>query len=503
MLTSAFLQKQARKSAFWHGATIYDRCLQSGLQTAANPSAYLNSAHSGSNHAGPTHTNISSEQANDEIYRLATHATSPTDGAYPYQPDFLYRYGYEFLGMAYCTYVHRVVEKIKQFEIDHVLFVAREGYLFQKIYDLLSKQIQIDQRATGYQPNGKTVTTHYAYLSESSTFLASVAHLSTRELVMTADELGRSTLWRTFDSLGIPPDEFEMLAEMYGVDMRSHIDDYWNHQPLLSFLSDSTVQSKVKAYQQQARAMLSQYLTQCNFFGEQRRVGLVALGWEGTIQNNLSRTFSQRSDFPVLHGLYFCRRERQDFLKYANAFSHGLIYESRNRDIHAESVNVFPQIFEYGAIAPHAATKAYVPTSHTLEAGVRPVFESDHTSSRQAEIERSGAIAILQRGILDFAQQYARQWQVSPFNAEQNLPFVHGLISRHLAFPTYKEAHQILSQLEHKNNVRGSFWQSIKQKKISEAIGQINVAQWQLGKRRAISIPGLVHVYRIKQFLSL
>ena len=93
--TSAFLQKQANASSFWQGAALYEQCIAAG----------------------------------------AHHSQ---------QADFLYAYGYEFLGMAYSVYIHKVIEKINQFGIDHVMFVAREGYLFEKIYEHPDRLLPID-----------------------------------------------------------------------------------------------------------------------------------------------------------------------------------------------------------------------------------------------------------------------------------------------------------------------------------------------------------------------
>jgi len=465
MVTSAFLRKQAETSNFWQGAALYDRCLQ---------------------------THADRYRANQSV-------------------DFLYRYGYEFLGMAYSTYVHKVIEKINQFGIDHVIFVAREGYLFQKIYEILK----------GYMPEQipQQLTTHYAYLSRVSTFLPSVSHLSTRELVLTTDKPGQLGLWSMLKTLGLPPAEFESFARSHGIDLRSPAQDYWNDQRLLNFFSDTRVQASVKHYQQQAHRALAQYLSQCGFFGTghtspTRKVALVDIGWEGTIQDNLVRAFNQRPDFPLLHGLYFGRRERKTFLKYSSSFSHGLIYESRNRNINAETIDTFVEIFEKGAGAPHASTRGYEPIGPRVEDGVRPVFKPDNSESRQAEIKGNGAIAVMQRGVLDFVHCYGQQWQQARFSAEANLPFVQGLAARHIAFPTHEEAYRVTTQLGQQAEDLGEdkvaslavtakdFWSPLKSGKVKTSVARFKGASWRPGSFRLMKIPGMGSLYRIKRYLS-
>lgn len=455
--TSAFLQKQALASPFWQGAALYEQCIAAGAQ-------------------------------------------------HPQQADFLYAYGYEFLGMAYSVYVHKVIEKISQFGIDHVMFVAREGYLFQKIYEVF----------TGYHPTAvhPEVTTCYAYMSRVSTFLASTPHLTTRELVLTTDKPGQQGLWSTLKTLGLPPAVFAPFAEAHRVDMRSPTADYWNDANLLNFFSDKGVQAKVREYHQQAHATLYQYLRQCNFWGADRKVALVDIGWEGTIQDNLVRAFNQLGEFPLLHGLYFGRRERKTFLKYSNAFSHGLIYESRNRNVNTESIDIFVEIFEKGAGAPHASTRGYEPIGAHIEDGVRPIFKSASSQSRQAEISANASIAAMQQGILDFVHQYAQRWQQQGFTSASTQPFAEALITRHIAFPTHKEAYQVTTQLGQQAEDLGEdklaslavtaqeFWPPLKRGDIKTPLKLFKGASWRPGTFRLIKIPGLLALYRLKRFLS-
>ncbi|MGB5916592.1 MAG: hypothetical protein WBG63_17140 [Phormidesmis sp.] len=80
---SAVLEKQAESSDFWKGAALYEQCV---------------SAHA-------------------ETLKTA---------------DPLYTYGYELLGMPYSVYMHQVIERAAQTGIEHLIFIAREGYLFKK-----------------------------------------------------------------------------------------------------------------------------------------------------------------------------------------------------------------------------------------------------------------------------------------------------------------------------------------------------------------------------------
>ena len=420
------------------------------------------------------------------------------------QADLLYAYGYEFLGMAYSVYIHNVIEKIEQFGIDHVMFIAREGYLFQKIYEILKHSVAADKKPS-------PVTTQYAYLSRVSTFLASTPQLTTREVELGADKPNQKGLWSIFKTFDLPVDEFRPLATAHGISIEEPISGYWNDQKLTTFLSDIRVQSLVRKHHQQAYKKLASYLDQCQFWGESRKVALVDIGWHGTIQDNLVRAFNHRPDFPLIHGLYFGRRQMKTFLKYSGSFSHGLMFDDRQRHINGESINSCVELFEKGAGAPHASTIGY---EYDQTGAVRPVFKPDGLRSRQGELATDAAVAVMQQGALDFAKQYGQQLKAQSFAADSMKPFVEALATRHISFPTYQEAFMVSTQLGQQAEDMGEdtlkgltlrpaeFWLLIKNRDFKAAARSFRSAHWNAGSARLLKIPGIRLSYLIRRFLS-
>ena len=424
------------------------------------------------------------------------------------QADFLYAYGYEFLGMAYSVYIHNVIEKIEQFGIDHVIFVAREGYLFQKIYEILKHSVTANKITASAT---QSVTTHYAYLSRVSTFLVSTPLLTTREVELGTDKPNQKGLWSILKTFDLPVDEFSLLAADHGISLQEPILGYWNDQKLTTFLSDTRVQSLVRKHHQQAYKKLAGYLDQCQFWGENRKVALVDIGWHGTIQDNLVRAFNHRPDFPLIHGLYFGRRQTKTFLKYSGSFSHGLMFDDRQRHINGESINSCAELFEKGAGAPHASTIGY---EYTEAGAVRPVFKPEGRRSRQGELAGDAAVAVMQQGALDFAIQYGQQLKAQPFTADSMKPFVEALATRHISFPTYQEALMVSTRLGQQaedmgeDNLKGltvtpaEFWLLIKNKDFKAAARSFRSAHWNAGSARLLKIPGIHLLYLLRRFLS-
>ena len=51
------------------------------------------------------------------------------------QNDFFFRYGSQFLGPVFAVAMHRLVEQVRQYGMQQLLFMAREGFIFKKIYE--------------------------------------------------------------------------------------------------------------------------------------------------------------------------------------------------------------------------------------------------------------------------------------------------------------------------------------------------------------------------------
>ena len=450
---SQFCSKHANGSQFWQGAALYERCMENNW---------------------------------DNLQRA----------------DALYTYGYEFLGMAYTAYIHRAIEKIQQYGIDHVVFVAREGYLFKKIYDILIQAMPAGIR--------NEVTTTYAYLSRMSTFLASAPQLTTREIVIFNYRATPGGLGKMLKYIGLPQEAFASLAATHGLDFDQPITNHWDDPALLAFLNDPSVQSLVKHYHQQSHDNLRAYLEQCHFFGKNRKVALIDIGWDGTIQDNLVRAFNHLPTFPLLHGLYFGRREFKAFLKFSSSFSNGLIFDTRELSVHEKSPSNCVELFEKGAGAPHASTLGY----ERSESGtVRPIFRSAHSPSRQEEITGNLAVAVMQQGILDFARCYAKELQTQPFSGDSVVPFTQGLITRHMAFPTSDEAHQIAYRLgQHAEDMGAEntrslvmqsnrFWHALRSGKVTSAKRLLKFSTWNSASLKLMGIPGIQFFYVLRRYL--
>jgi FMN phosphatase YigB (HAD superfamily) len=302
----------------------------------------------------------------------------------PPRPDFHYDYGRRLLGPAYTVFLHRVVEQVAQHGIEQLVFVAREGFLFRKVYDLLAPRLL---------PAAERPPTSYACLSRASTALA-IEHPDTH-----------------------------LAGPHFAVGRGGQ------------------------------RELLADYLAQCGFWGRGRRVGLVDIGWQGTIARQLRQAFAQRPDFPDLHEFYFghCNVESSDDSRSAIiAPFRGAKGDARDFDM--QPALDFRPLFEEAARAPHGTTLAYDRTP----CGVVPRCKAATAPGRAAELECNPALAAMQQGILDFAAGYAETVAWMGHAAADVQPYLSLLLTRIVCLPRRDEARGLLGWLHHAADAAGN-----------------------------------------------
>ncbi len=352
------------------------------------------------------------------------------------QNNFFFRYGSQFLGPVFAVAMHRLIEQVRQYGIQQLLFAAREGFIFKKIYDQFSQGLLTHEQRPG---------TVYAYFSRHSTSLASIQRLSPREVELCAEKSKRGGLGMVLSTYGLPQEPFAAIAAEYGIGLDEPI-RRTDEPRLVKFLSDNRVQSAVAPLQRSAAAKLEAYLAQCGFWGRNRKVGLVNVGWEGSIQFNLVNAFGQRQDFPQLFGFYLGRRRGLHLLDYSPSFAEGLLYDYRNYSVNERLPMEFLEIYEEAARAPHGTALGYRRADNNT---IRPIFKQSGKADRDCEIRDNPQLAVLQQGILDFAGRYLEVIRSTGYGSQQIKPFVLATAARFVCLPRKKEVRGIIRNFGH------------------------------------------------------
>lgn len=295
----------------------------------------------------------------------------------------LYRIGRDILGPAFTLFVVDVIEESHRVGASDIYYLAREGRLFRELHEILTEHVH---RLKCLPP----MRHHYLFVSRLATSLPAIRELSQRELHLALYRDRNATLAECISAFGLDPAEFSDLA----VDFQNREE---SARATLFVLPEFLTRVRLRA--DAARSRLRGYLAQEGFFNPREVKLLVDIGWNATIQANLTHAFEDDPEFPMLIGYYFGRRYRhEDYLVSSRSlYMPGRFFDQKTPVGPDHAIGRCLEIFELAAAAPHGATLSYEET----DGGIRPVLD-------EVETDLSDAQRLLQTGILDYAQSFAR-----------------------------------------------------------------------------------------------
>jgi len=295
----------------------------------------------------------------------------------------LYRIGREILGPAFTLFVLDVIEESYRIGAADIYYLAREGHLFRQLHETLTEHVRRFRRRGSLRH-------HYLFVSRLATSLPAIRELSQRELHFALYRDRSATLAECIVTFGLDPAEFSDLPVDFDNRQETAKANLFGHPEFIT---------RVRARADAARSRLRSYLAQEGFFKPQEMKLLVDIGWNATIQANLTQAFHDDPDFPMLLGYYFGRRYRhEDYLVSPRSlYMPGRFFDQKRPVGPEHAIGHCLEIFELAAAAPHGGTLNYEETDD----GIRPVLS-------QSGAELSDEQRLLQAGILDHALAFAK-----------------------------------------------------------------------------------------------
>ncbi|VVQ16125.1 hydrolase [Pseudomonas fluorescens] len=211
------------------------------------------------------------------------------------QSDNAFRIGVEaaplFMGQALW-----VAEQVISHRLEKLFFLTREGEFFRRVYEQLFPTLEL---------YGHSLPQHGDLeVSRLSTFVASMNDVVPQEF---------ARIWRLnrsqkvsglFSSLGLNSDEFFIELEGLGLQLNDVIENPETDSRLIRLIAAPLFQAEVRKRIQEQRELLTEYLSQNGIDGT-NRVGVVDIGWRGTIQDNLAKVLPASH----IHGMYLGLRK--------------------------------------------------------------------------------------------------------------------------------------------------------------------------------------------------
>ena len=303
-----------------------------------------------------------------------------------------YTMGRDYFGPSFCAFTLNLLDSVIRDEMDTVYFLARDGDIFIKLYDLLQHSVR------RYQ-NLPIPSTRYLYVSRRSTTLPACVEFGQREYeiaFLNPDDCGPYTLLR---KLGLREEVFTDLIERYFPNKKDGLTkNAKTKQHFFQLFADADFLSRVETERKTAADLLKRYLDQEAFWGASRRNAMVDIGWNATVQANLTHAFAADPSFPMMQGYYYGRdyAALNDYtLSPKSRYGTGFAYDR----ISHQSIAYLMPLFEYASCGAHGSTIGYVQTD---SGSVEPVIDSGYQHHPQQEAIREG--------ILAFAREFARSY---------------------------------------------------------------------------------------------
>ncbi len=224
-------------------------------------------------------------------------------------------------------YIIFIAECSVKNRLQKLFFITREGEFLQKVFKTVFPQGKIEGKTTDMA----LPAANLLEVSRLSTFGASLPEINIKAMM---------PLWRLFNiqsisalckSLGIIPELVGAHCAAHKIELNELIQYPWRDRRVLSLFRDhqfiQIVQSKLEA----DRNILKAYLQQKLGSKQDEKIGLVDIGWRGTIQDNIAWLLPHLSFLGIYLGLaHFLNRQPPNSQKVS--FGPNLNLSSKNEN---------------------------------------------------------------------------------------------------------------------------------------------------------------------------
>lgn len=344
--------------------------------------------------------------------------------SHSFSSDFWYRLGYSKLGILLFGFSTWLLDSARANNLDYLYFLSRDGHILKQHYDIVANGVTDAPPST------------YMYASRRALNIPAISVLDEQSLdfLLGSSDEARSPS-QLLSRIGLDPEAYVSAITHVGLTLHKKLLTNSDRDRMRSlFLS---IESEVLAQATKERGLVQQYFDELNL-SRSDRVGIVDIGWHGSMQNSISSILERSTSRACVFGYYLATNPKAN--KYAGAGRRmsgylcnfgapWFMYEITLKSI---------QLLEFVCSAPH-------PTVVGLKregALVQPVFADPDVSALQ-----SSRADVLQRGSLDFAQDMAIAWRQAGYPTVSRETAIHPF-AQVLYSPTVEEA-RALGNLEH------------------------------------------------------
>jgi len=164
--------------------------------------------------------------------------------------------------------------------VERLYFFTREGEFFLRIW----RAVFPENRLAGLE----LPPVNLLEVSRISTFCASLREVSTDELMRLWNLYSTQSMFALLKTLGLESDAFVEICQAYDLSLMEEIVYPWKDERVQALFKDPGFRRLIEDKIDDDRSRLLDYLSQQGWSSSSAKVGIVDIGWRGTIQDNLA-----------------------------------------------------------------------------------------------------------------------------------------------------------------------------------------------------------------------
>ena len=300
--------------------------------------------------------------------------------------NFYYDFGYSNFGPLLYGFCLWLKENVKKNDIDNIYFLARDGYIIKKAYEMIFGELD------------------NIYYLEASRRSLRVPYLSQKDSIDEMLEelpLPRQTnMIQIFDALGLELDMYsdKIKENGYSVErfyLREKVLKEEGFKNLISSIKDDIIANSISENE-----ALKNYLKKNNF---SKRNAIVDIGWGGSMQKYLRNIFDTLPGYEnkELVGFYFGLTEKAKGKLSSTNTANAYVFDDYNYSSE-ELERPFVGLFESLFLEPKGSVKKYhINTENLVER-----YQYEYINDSGEVLDDVDKIHNIQQGALGFIEEY-------------------------------------------------------------------------------------------------
>lgn len=187
---------------------------------------------------------------------------------------------YDDISLFFYGFIHWIIESCIQDGIKKIYFFTREGEFYKKIFDEIVKCECLEKIA----PRAEILE-----VSRLSTFCASLRDITLSEMMRIWNQYSIQSMSALFKSLAIDKDCIKEYIIGHELDWDEVITYPWQDRRVIELFEDENFIKVIASERDKKRKLLYDYMLQKGLiYNQGEKIGIVDIGWRGTIQDNIS-----------------------------------------------------------------------------------------------------------------------------------------------------------------------------------------------------------------------